>query len=462
MNESLVRHVLFPLHERLKRKPTFRWLAELQRTQWLSPERLAEYQFARLRRLMEFAYAHVPYYRAILDESGLPPRRLQSLYDLRDIPFLTRELIQTRFDGLRARASLPHVHRRSSGGSTGSPVPVLVDMNRMGLTEAGRLRAHRWFGVTPGAREIVLWGSSIEITRQDRIRQIRDWCLNSRLLSAFDMGEQALVKHMAAIYEYQPAKMYGYASALYLLSGYLEHHRLPPPPRLRAVFATAEPLFDFQRKTIEAALGCPVGVEYGCRDGGLVALECPEGGLHILAEGMYVEILDPDADGRGEIVLTNLESHAFPIIRYRTGDIGSLDPSPCPCGRGLPKLRAVEGRRTDFLVTPGGRVLHALSAIYILREMTAIQEFRIVQEAIDHLVLHLVLRQSIGPAEEASLRAQFAAVFGANMRITIERAASLPRTASGKFRYVESRVAQAVLERFMVPTHTKEHPQDDR
>jgi len=462
MNESLVRHVLFPLHERLKRKPTFRWLAELEHTQWLSPERLAEYQFVRLRRLVEFAYAHVPYYRAILDEPGVPPQRLQSPYDLRDFPFLTRELIQTRFDDLRARASLPHVHRRSSGGSTGSPVTVLVDMNRMGLTEAGRLRAHRWFGIRPGAREIVLWGSPIEITRQDRIRRIRDWCLNSWLLSAFDMGEKALEQHMAAIYEHQPAKMYGYASALYLLSGYLEHHRLPPPPALRAVFATAEPLFDFQRKTIEAAFGCPVGVEYGCRDGGLVALECPEGGLHILAEGMYVEILDPDADGRGEIVLTNLESHAFPIIRYRTGDIGSLDTSPCHCGRGLPKLRGVEGRRTDFLVTPGGRVLHALSAIYILREMSAIQEFRIVQEAIDHLVLHVVLRQSIGPAEEASLRAQFAAVFGSDMRITIERTTSLPRTASGKFRYVESRVAQAVLERFMAPTHSKERPRDDR
>jgi len=449
MNDALVRHVVFPLHERLKRKPTFRWLAELERTQWLSPKLIAEYQFVRLRKLVEFAYAHVPYYRAMLDEHGLRPERLQSPHDIRDLPFLTRETIRTRFDDLRATAKLPHVHRRSSGGSTGAPVTVLVDMNRMGIAEAGRLRAHRWFGIEPGAREVVLWGSPIEITRQDRIRQIRDWCLNSRLLSAFDMGEKALEGHVAAIARHRPAKIYGYASALYLLAGYLERKEAPRPPGLRAVFATAEPLFDFQRKTIEASLGCPVGVEYGCRDGGLVALECREGGLHILAEGMYVEILDPDTDGRGEIVLTNLDSHAFPIIRYRTGDIGSLDPSPCQCGRGLPKLRGVEGRRTDFLVTPGGRVLHALSAIYILRELPAIREFRIVQEAIDHLVIHLVLRQPIGPVEEASMRAQFTALFGADMRIDIVRADSLPRTASGKFRYVESRVAQPILERLM-------------
>jgi phenylacetate-CoA ligase len=322
-------------------------------------------------------------------------------------------------------------------------------MRRMGFVEAARMRAHRWFDVEVGAREIVLWASPIELTRQDRIRQIRDWWLNSRLLSAFDLGEDGLARYAEVIRRDRPVKMYGYASALFLLAAYFERESLPPPSRLRAVFTTAEPLFDFQRKTIEAALGCPVGVEYGCRDGGLVALECPEGGLHIAAEGMYVEILDPDADGRGEIALTNLVSHAFPIIRYRTGDVGSLDPSPCRCGRGLPKLRGVEGRRTDFLVTPGGRVLHALSAIYVLREIPAVREFRIVQEAVDHLVVHLVLRQPIGPTEEASMRAQFTALFGPDMRVDIVRADSLPRTASGKFRYVESRVAQPILERLM-------------
>jgi phenylacetate-CoA ligase len=452
MNDLLVRRVLYPLHERLKRKPTFRWLAELERTQWLSPGQMAEYQFARLRHLVDFAYTHVPYYRAALDEHGVAPQRLQSPLDLRDFPLLTRELVRTRFNDLRADAKLPGVHRRSSGGSTGSPVTVLVDMNRMGISEAGRLRAQGWYRVAPGSREIVLWGSPIEITRQDRVRKVRDWCLNSRLLSAFDMGEKALASHLAAIYRHRPAKIYGYASSLYLLAGYIERQQALAPPDLRAVFATAEPLFDFQRKTIEAALGCPVGIEYGCRDGGLVALECPEGGLHILAEGMYVEILDPDAEGRGEIVLTNLESHAFPIIRYRTGDIGSLDPSPCSCGRGLPKLRGVEGRRTDFLVTPDGRVLHALSAIYILREIPGIRDFRVVQEAVNRLVVSLAPKQAIGRAEEASMHAQFAAVFGSDMRIKIVRADTLPRTASGKFRYVESRVAQGVLERLMGTT----------
>jgi phenylacetate-CoA ligase len=234
--------------------------------------------------------------------------------------------------------------------------------------------------------------------------------------------------------------MYGYASALHLLAVAWARTGRRPPAGLRAVFTTAEPLFDWQKKAIESAFGCPAAVEYGCRDGGLAALECPEGGLHIAAEHMVVEIADPDAEGRGEIVLTNLDSRALPIIRYRTGDIGSLDGTPCPCGRGLPRLGAVEGRRTDFLVTPRGRVLHALSVIYPLREMTAIREFRVVQESIDRVVVRVVPERPLGAVGRADLARPLEALLGPDVRVEVEEVAAIPRTASGKFRYVESRI----------------------
>lgn len=449
MNERLVSRYLFPLHERLKGKPTFQLLAELEASQWLSPRRLEEYRLRRLRRFLEFVHEHVPYCRALFDEHGLRPRSVHSFEDLAHLPFLTRDILQTRFDDLRARATLPGVHRRSSGGSTGTPVTVLVDMERMGMGEAGRLRAHRWYGVEPGTREIVLWGTPARTGALERVRQLRDRFLNTRVLSAFDMGDQGLRRHAATIQRVRPTQMFGYASAFHLVASHFQRERLDPPGGLKAVFTTAEPLFDFQRKTIEAALGCPVGVEYGCRDGGLVALECPSGGLHILAESMHVEILDPDADGRGEIVLTNLDSRAFPILRYRTGDIGALDPTPCPCGRSLPKLRGVEGRRTDFLVTPSGRVLHALSAIYVLRDSPSVREFRVVQDAPDHLLVEIVPSGAFGEAEQAALRAQFVPAFGSDLRVSFEAREEISRTAAGKFRYVESRIAPAVLERLM-------------
>jgi len=449
MHPRLVRHVIFPLHERLKRKPTFRWLEELERTQWLDAGRLRDYQFTRMRRHLEFAYAQVPYYRSLLDEHDLPPARVKSPDDFERIPFLTRELLRSRFEDLRATVKLPNVKRRSTGGSTGVPVTVEVDMERMGSSEAARLRAHRWFGLEPGVREVVLWGSPIELGRQDRLRGLRDRLLNSRLLSAFDMGEPALARYAAAIMRFRPEKMYGYASSFFLMARYFRRQELAPPRGLKAVFTTAEPLFDFQRALIQEALGCRVGVEYGSRDGGLVALECPEGGLHVFSEGMYVEIADPDASGRGEIVVTCLDSFCFPIIRYRTGDIGSFDPTPCPCGRTLPKLKQVEGRRTDFLVTPSGRVLHALSAIYILRDRPGMREFHVVQESLDHIVVQIVSDHSLAEAEEAGVRQRFGLLLGSEVRLDIVQVPAIARTRSGKFRYVESLVAEDLLSTMM-------------
>jgi phenylacetate-CoA ligase len=446
MHPLLVKSLMLPLHERLKGKRTFQWLRTLERTQWLSLEELRAFQLERLRHHLRFAYDHVPYYRRLLDEHGLPPHRVTTLEDFSGIPPLTRQAVRDHFDALQARPQLGRLQRIATGGSTGVPVTVLVDMERMGFGEAARLRSHRWFGPEPGAREVVLWGSPVELTRQDRVRNFRDHLINSRLLSAFDLSERALTEYGAFIRRYRPQKMFGYASAFYLLASYLEATRWRAPGTLRAIFTTAEPLFDFQRKKIECVFECPTATEYGSRDGGMAANECPKGGLHIPIEGMHVEILGDHGGGIGEIVVTILDSFAFPIIRYRTGDLGSLSQAPCPCGRNLPCLKSVEGRLTDFIVTPDGRCLHALAVIYPLRETPHVREFQFVQETADHVTVTLVPDLGFSHDNEREVRSQLAARLGPRVRIEIERVAEIERSPSGKFRYVVSNVARQHVE----------------
>jgi phenylacetate-CoA ligase len=292
----------------------------------------------------------------------------------------------------------------------------------------------------------VLWGSPIEITRQDCIRHARDHLLNSRLLSAFHMGKTALAKYSDIIVRYGPVKMYGYASALYLLARYFQETKRKPPPSLKVVFATAEPLFDFQRKVIQDVFGVRVAVEYGARDAGLMANECPAGGLHIPAEGMVVEIERSGSDVTGEIIVTNLYSRAMPIIRYRTGDVGELGTEPCPCGRGLPLLKKVEGRQTDFLVATDGHILHALAVIYILREMATVKEFQVIQERLDRIVVRVVPEASFSKGDESSIVRKVRHLLGDNVEVVVDLTTEIPRLPSGKFRYVTSHVATAYIE----------------
>ncbi len=450
MHPWLVNRVIFPLQERLKGKPTLARLRELEQTQWLAPETLRELQFRRLRRHLEFAYQEVPYYKRLLDEHGLQPRRITSFEEFAKIPFLTKEIIRRHFEELQPRTRLRRVQRMSTGGSTGAPVTVLVDRERMAFTDAARLRAHRWYGVDMGVREIVLWGSPIELTKQDLLRRIRDRLINSHLLSAFDLGEPALARYARILSQELPEKLYGYASALYLLARYLKQVSWTPDTGWpRVVFTTAEPLYDFQRAMIQSVFGCPAAVEYGCRDAGLVANECPAGELHIPAEGMFVEILQhqeqPDRVG-GEVVLTNMDSFATPIIRYRTGDISALEDAPSLCGRGLPRLRSVEGRRTDFLITPSGKIMHALAVIYILREVPSIKEFQVIQESRDKLLVRIVPNGRFTDAERESVVSRLLHLFERRVNVEIEIVEAILRPASGKHRYVISNVADAYLD----------------
>src|SRR5262249_42296046 len=156
----------------------------------------------------------------------------------------------------------------------------------------------------------------------------------------------------------------------------------------------------------------------GSRDAGMVASECPHGSMHINAEGFHVEVIGPSGD-RGELVVTNFNTPAMPIIRYRTQDVGTSLSNLCRCGRTLPLLGSVDGRRTDFLITPDGRVLHALSVIYILREVRGIEEFRVNQESIDRLIVNIVPGPAFGSAQEVALREALGRLMGPTVKIEI-------------------------------------------
>src|SRR5207253_2509642 len=138
--------------------------------------------------------------------------------------------------------------------------------------------------------------------------------------------------------------------AEYALASGIRMHRLG----IKVVFVTSEKLYDEQRNLISRVFGCAVANGYGGRDAGFIAHACPEGGMHISAEDIIVEIVDAAGQvlppgSAGEIVVTHLATSHFPFIRYRTGDVGVLDRQLCACGRGLPLLKEIQGRTTDFV-----------------------------------------------------------------------------------------------------------------
>jgi phenylacetate-CoA ligase len=446
---TLVSSVLFPLQERLKGHDTVRIRRALEESQWWPRERLEAYQAERLRRLIERAYAHVPYYRRVMGERGLTPADVRTPADLIRLPFLTKADIRAHSDALRADDARG-LARFNTGGSTGEPLIFYIGAERVSHDVAAKWRATRWWGVDIGDPEAVVWGSPIELGAQDRLRGLRDRVMRTRLFPAFEMSEARVDGFIDGIRALRPRMVFGYPSSISLIARRARARGVGLDDLgVKVVFVTAEKLYDDQAETIRRAFACPVANGYGGRDAGFLAHQCPEGGLHVTAEDVVLEIVGPDGQvlppgEAGEVVVTHLATGDFPFVRYRTGDVAVLDDRACACGRGLPVLREVQGRATDFVVAADGTVMHGLALVYVIRDIEGVRAFRILQESLAETRVTLVRDAGAFPADGATrivegLRRRL----GEGVAVHVDFAEAIPPERSGKYRYVQSKVAPA-------------------
>lgn len=440
----LVTGLIFPLHERLKKHQSVAVKAAMEESQWWPRERLEALRVQRLQALLRHAQRHVPYYREVL--ADLDVASVTSTQALQSLPFLTKAVIRQNQEGLKSE-QIQDLARFNTGGSSGEPLIFFIGKERVSHDIAAKWRATRWWGVDYGDPEIVVWGSPIELGTQDRIKAWRDKLLRTRLLPAFQMNEAKLDEFLAVITASRPKMIFGYPSAFC----HIARHAAARGVKLnelgiKVAFVTSERLYDDQRQLISQAFGCPVANGYGSRDAGFIAHECPHGNMHITAEDVIVEIID--AQGKvlppgqsGEIVVTHLATRGFPFIRYRTGDVATLDDGQCACGRTLPLLKDIQGRTTDFIIAADGTVMHGLALIYVIRDLPGVQAFKIVQHTLTRVQLLLVVSTEFDRGLLPQIQRGFRQRLGESVQVDIELVDEIPPEKSGKYRYVVSHVA---------------------
>ena len=447
LHTALIANVLFPIQERLKNHDTVAIRHAMDDSQWWSSEKLEEFRLERLRAMLTKVGKHVPYFRDCFIKLGFNPHAIQSLTDLQKLPFLTKAIIRTEGDRMKSDIA-ERLARFNTGGSTGEPLIFFIGTERVSHDVAAKWRATRWWDVDIGDPEIVVWGSPIELGTQDRVRAVRDKLMRTELMPAFQMNETNLDRFVARICERRPKMIFGYPSAISHIAEHAKKRRIPLSKLgVKVVFCTSERLYDYQRDTISSAFDCPVANGYGGRDAGFIAHECPAGGMHITAEDVIVEIVDENGNVQpsgvtGEIVTTHLATADYPFIRYRTGDIGALAKEPCPCGRGLPLLKELQGRSTDFVIAADGTVMHGLSLIYILRDLAGVKSFKVIQESRQRTRVLLVTDAGFQRQMVDQIISGFRQRLGSRVDIQVEIVEDIAAEKSGKFRYVVSHATQ--------------------
>lgn len=446
LRTRLVSRILFPLHERLKGHDTVRLRRELERSQWWSAEGLQALQFERLRHLLAEVAAQVPWYRELFRSRGLAAGDFRTEDELACLPVTDKALIRAEGARWRSETATGLIEQRTSG-SSGEPLHFALGRQRVAMDVAAKWRAMRWWGVDIGDPELVVWGSSIEQSAQSRARALRDRLFRSRLVPGAALDDAGLDAVLDEMRSFRPKMLFGYPSVLARLAWRARQRGLPPGAfGVTVAFTTAEVLQPQWRRIIAEAFGCGVANEYGARDAGFIARECPAGGWHITAEEMIVEILDESGNRvppgeTGDIVVTNLCGPEFPFIRYRTGDRGALAPGVCACGRALPRLSTVSGRANDALIGDGGARVHGSVFNYLMRDAPGLRAYRIEQSARDRIEVAVVFDghqppEGFTPALERIARRYL----GAGVRVELRVVTHIPPEPNGKFRHVICRI----------------------
>lgn len=436
----------FRIHRERYGKPFKRAFDELQQTQWFSPEQIHKYQTKRLQALVKHAYNTVPFYRKYYDKHGVLPEDIKTLKDISRLPLITREIVREAGGELissqYSTRTLIHGH---TSGTTGSPLSFYWDKQTCVYTNAVDWRQKLWAGVRYGDRIALLLGRTIVSTNKaappfwqhDRIH-------NMLWMSSFHLSESYLPSYVKKLRQYRPAAIEGYPSTVYILARYLQKVGETLP--VKAVFTSSETLMPLQRAVIEERFEAPVFDFLGMAERVVFATQCAEAKTyHLNFEYAVNEIVDADGNAveagkEGYLVGTSLLNYGMPFIRYKTSDITAIDTEPCSCGRYMPRLKGVTTKDEDIVVTPEGKLVSSSVLTHPFKPLDAVYESQIVQEQIDLLRIKIVRREDYSESDSALLIAALRERVGPTMRIELEFVENIPRTKSGKFRWVISKV----------------------
>ncbi len=390
---------------------------------------------------MNHAYSTTPYYRNLLDSSGIRPQDIHTLSDLSKIPISTKEnlLSVPLEDRLAKGTDIGSCRKKNSSGTTGTPWDVLISPPEWLRRDLKALRAMLVNGYS-------LFHTTCRIVEPGWFPEPSYWFQHMGILRLRFLSEvEGLDRKVAVLAEGSYDVVFGMSSDLCAVAEtILEKGIAIKTPKV--VVTCGELMDPAWRRTIRKAFRRDPVDLYGSVEVGSIAWQCRERqGYHVDADQHVLELVNkgiPVGPGEeGEVIVTDLAPRAMPLIRFATGDWSSAPGAACPCGITLPILSHIGGRERDFLLLPSGRKIAPLYVSGQLKHIPGIKDFQVIQVSTSKIVVRFSRHSGTDDPSPAIIQA-IQSVLGESMDIRLEELASIPR-AGRKFRLVENAVLRA-------------------
>lgn len=430
------KYIAIPLYDLKNDQNYGGMLTSLERSQYAPVELIRERQLASVKAIVKYASEHTSFYRRRLADQGMSAEDIRSFEDIANIPVLTKDDIRANLDDMISdEFAKENLRRKRTGGSTSVPLQIYVDPTAYAYKYAATRRHNRWAGYGAGDKLASIWGATDrEYSTKEKL--VNYFVTRSIYLDTLKLDEPYMLSFIGKVRKYRPRTLIGHAHSLYIFAQFVEEHGETDLP-FESIISTSEILYDNERAVIEQVFGRIVFDRYGCEELSIVASECDQhDGLHINAEGLYIEVLGGDETNPGNLVITDLWNRGMPLIRYEVGDRGTTKSGVCRCGRGLPRLGKIYGRTSDFLYTPEGKMISGISILDTFTiHIPGFKQVQIIQGRVDELTFRVVKGNGFDDNSIRILAEKIPEFFGPAMKHSVDFVERIPQTQRGKYRF---------------------------
>jgi phenylacetate-CoA ligase len=436
-----LKQVIFPLGDLVAGQKMMHRLSYLEKAQWWEPDRIAQIRNQSLSQLMSIAFTEVPYYRELIEQTGVRAKEFRTPGDLKKIPVSNKDSLRSNYPERVVRPTGHKTYEASTSGSTGKNFFVREDAETAGRYRACFLLALEWAGWRFGEPQVQT-GMTLQRSLD---RKFKDLLLKCHYTSAFDLTDPNLDSTLDLIEKYRIKHLWGYPGSLYFLAQRALQKGWNRP--LRSIVTWGDNLFPQYRRTIETAFQTQICDTYGCAEGVQISAQCEYGRYHVHDLDTIIEFLDDEfspvlPDQVGNIVITRLHPGPMPLIRYRIGDLGVAGKhQTCECGRGFSLMESIQGRDTDIVLTPGGNRLIVHFFTGILEYFPEINNFQVVQEDLVTLTLRVVPANGYSQSTAKRIITRLKEKGANDLEINVEEVTEIPLSSGGKRRFVISHVS---------------------
>jgi len=361
-----------------------------EKSQWWDIKTLEEYQFRKLKELLEYAYNNVPFYKELWDTYGVD-YKINSLDDLKNFPITTKEMLQEAIKNKKIskdfidKLNSKEIVWQSTTGSSGKPFKFPVDIESENHKNGLRRRLYKWYGLDYGVKSAKFWRGNYKKSFKEKVKeyitgQYRFCIYDPKYPKETELNEERIEFFIKELNKIKPQVIDGFPSALREIANYILKNNIKLTFQVKSIVTGAEKLDDKTREILAQAFNCLVFNRYGGTESSIIAHECEiqakgEHKLHIQEDRLIVE-----TDENNEIIFTDLTSKALPFIRYKNGDIGIINENyRCECGRNFKVFDYIEGRVNEMFILPsGGKISSHLWQNY-MKKCEGIERYQMIQ-----------------------------------------------------------------------------------